>query len=162
MAPPLKNILQTTFPRGSTSVTRCGEILPFGLLFEGLGDFFLEKVAEKNGDILGYFLIWSKSSIFTLISSFKTCFDVDILNFIISFVVDVLDFQIGFDVDILAFFCSAIFLATFCQISANFFSNCLVTLIIMCEAFMYSQKSWKNKIENKQQYNHIRIKRCRI
>jgi hypothetical protein len=32
-----------------------------------------------------------------------------------------LDFQIGFDVDILRFFCSAIFLATFCQISAIFF-----------------------------------------
>jgi hypothetical protein len=50
------------------------------------------------------------------------------LNFKKSFVVDVLDFQIGFDVDILRFFCSAIFLATFCQISAIFFSNRLVTL----------------------------------
>jgi hypothetical protein len=51
------------------------------------------------------------------------------LNFKKSFVVDVLDFKIGFGVDILAFFCSAIYLATFCQISAIFFSNRLVTLV---------------------------------
>ncbi len=99
-----------------------------GYFLKASAIFFLKKVVEKNGDILGYFLIWSKSSIFTLISCFKTCFDVDILNFKKSFVVDVLDFKIGFDVDILAFFCSAIFLATFCQISAIFFSNRLVTL----------------------------------
>ena len=101
-----------------------------GYFLKASAIFFLEKVAEKNGDILGNFLIWSKFSIFTLISNFKTCFDVDILNFKKSFVVDVLDFKIGFDVDILAFFCSAIFLATFCQIWANFFSNRLVTLYI--------------------------------
>ncbi len=71
-------------------MTRLGEISPFGLPFEV---FWVKIVAQKSGNILGYFSLHFLF-IFTLISSFKAKYAVGILWVQQWFDVDVLDFQI--------------------------------------------------------------------
>jgi hypothetical protein len=56
--------------------------------------FCKDEVAQRNSDILGYFLFNQIYYIFTYISSFKTQFVVGILSFKNEFDVDVLDLQI--------------------------------------------------------------------
>jgi hypothetical protein len=55
--------------------------LPIGLFLEAHYDFFKDEVAQRNGNNLGYFLIWQIYLIFTQTSSFKTWFVVGILRF---------------------------------------------------------------------------------
>jgi hypothetical protein len=61
-----------------------------------------EELAQRNGNIVGYFLFNQYFHIFNSISSFKTWF-----------VASILRFQKWFDADILAFFMLATVLATF-------------------------------------------------
>ncbi len=75
-------------------VTRLGNFLPIGLLLEAHYDFFKDEVAQRNGDILCYFLLKQIYYIFTSISSFITWFVVGILRFQKRSDVDVLGFQI--------------------------------------------------------------------
>ncbi len=65
--------------------------------------FYIDEVAKRNGDILGYFLLGQIYYIFAQISIFKTWFVVGILRFQKWFVVDVLGFQIELFVDNLTF-----------------------------------------------------------
>ncbi len=67
---------------------------PIGLLLETHYDFLKGKIAQNNGDFLGYYLFKQIYDIFTYISSFKTWFVVGILRFWKWFDVDVLGFQI--------------------------------------------------------------------
>jgi hypothetical protein len=67
--------------------------------------FRKDKIAQRNGSILGCFLIMQIYYIFTLISSFKTWFIVRILRFLMGFDVDVLDFQIELCCRYFGFFC---------------------------------------------------------
>ena len=53
------------------SVTRLGEILPFGLIFVAVGEFFFRKVAQDNGYFLGYFLKWPEFFNFNAIKAFS-------------------------------------------------------------------------------------------
>ena len=52
------------------SATRLGEFSPFGLLFEGQGDFFWKKISPNNWRIFGLLLEKANFSIFLLHKKF--------------------------------------------------------------------------------------------
>ncbi len=103
---------------------------PYLANFSQLGYFWMlimtfskDKVAQINGNILGYFLLKQIYYIFTLISSFKIWFVVAILSFWKWFDVDDLGFQIELCCGYFGLFCLETVWATFWKIGWFFFKS---------------------------------------
>jgi hypothetical protein len=64
-------------------MTKLGDFLPIGLLLDAHYDFFgRDEVAQRNGDIFGYFLTRSFKTWFVEgILRFQKWFDVDVFVF---------------------------------------------------------------------------------
>ncbi len=108
-------------------VTRLDDFSPNGLFWKLIVMFCNVEVAQRNGNILGYFLVWQIIYIFTHISCFKTWFVVQVFQGFKSNLMLVLwTPKLSLDVDI---FGLATVQATFKNIG-QFFSTLLVALFV--------------------------------
>ncbi len=113
--------------------------------------FWKDEIAQRNGNILGFFLLKQINYIFTYICSFKTWFVVGILRFQKWFDVDILGFQIGV-------YCRyfGLFWLVDCLWSenwANFFWNHPVTLLFL----RWPLTTISKRLSNCLQYKHITV-----